>query len=261
MNAIELAVEALAPVVPLEPREVEIGGLTFLEVVTRDPDRGRRRRQRRPGARRCSLNFRYAPGRSRDEAEARLRELAGDVEIRRATRRPRPCPRENAARRAAARRRRASRSRRSRRGRRSRSSRSAASTRSTSGPGATRYAHRVDEQVEIAELVRTFEALTRASPSVPSEPCASPPCSPRSAPTRSSGSRRRSAASPSAASSWSTSASATRASARPRHPRGAARERRRDARSTRSRGSARAARGDRRWCGAASASGSTRTRR
>ena len=29
------------------------------------------------------------------------------------------------------------------------------------GPGATRYAHRRDEQVEIAELVRTFEALRR----------------------------------------------------------------------------------------------------
>lgn len=29
------------------------------------------------------------------------------------------------------------------------------------GPGATRYAHRADEQVEIAELVRTFEALGR----------------------------------------------------------------------------------------------------
>jgi succinyl-diaminopimelate desuccinylase len=29
------------------------------------------------------------------------------------------------------------------------------------GPGATRYAHRRDEQVEIAELVRTFAALQR----------------------------------------------------------------------------------------------------
>jgi len=29
------------------------------------------------------------------------------------------------------------------------------------GPGATRYAHRRDEQVEIAELVRTFTALLR----------------------------------------------------------------------------------------------------
>jgi acetylornithine deacetylase/succinyl-diaminopimelate desuccinylase-like protein len=28
------------------------------------------------------------------------------------------------------------------------------------GPGATRYAHSVDEQVEVAELERTFEALT-----------------------------------------------------------------------------------------------------
>jgi succinyl-diaminopimelate desuccinylase len=27
------------------------------------------------------------------------------------------------------------------------------------GPGATRYAHRADERVEIGELVRTFEAL------------------------------------------------------------------------------------------------------
>ena len=29
------------------------------------------------------------------------------------------------------------------------------------GPGATRYAHRRDEQVEIAELERTFETLRR----------------------------------------------------------------------------------------------------
>jgi succinyl-diaminopimelate desuccinylase len=29
------------------------------------------------------------------------------------------------------------------------------------GPGATRYAHRADEQVEIAALVRTFETLWR----------------------------------------------------------------------------------------------------
>jgi succinyl-diaminopimelate desuccinylase len=29
------------------------------------------------------------------------------------------------------------------------------------GPGATRYAHRADERVEISELVRTFESLQR----------------------------------------------------------------------------------------------------
>ena len=29
------------------------------------------------------------------------------------------------------------------------------------GPGATRYAHAVDERVEISELVRTYEALQR----------------------------------------------------------------------------------------------------
>jgi succinyl-diaminopimelate desuccinylase len=29
------------------------------------------------------------------------------------------------------------------------------------GPGATRYAHTADEQVEVAELVRTYESLRR----------------------------------------------------------------------------------------------------
>jgi succinyl-diaminopimelate desuccinylase len=29
------------------------------------------------------------------------------------------------------------------------------------GPGATRYAHRADEQVEASELARTYEALRR----------------------------------------------------------------------------------------------------
>ena len=33
--------------------------------------------------------------------------------------------------------------------------------RSSSQPGATRYAHTADEQVEITELVRTYEALQR----------------------------------------------------------------------------------------------------
>ena len=29
------------------------------------------------------------------------------------------------------------------------------------GPGATRYAHAADEQVQVAELARTYEALQR----------------------------------------------------------------------------------------------------
>ncbi|HEX6679834.1 MAG TPA: succinyl-diaminopimelate desuccinylase, partial [Gaiellaceae bacterium] len=34
------------------------------------------------------------------------------------------------------------------------------------GPGATRYAHRADERVEISELVRTYDALRRFAGSV-----------------------------------------------------------------------------------------------
>lgn len=158
VNAIGLAVEALAPIVRLEPLEVDNGGLTFREVVTVTRIEGGVADNVVPAHAEARLNFRYAPGRSRAEAEARLRELAGDVEIL---------------------------------------SHSAAaqvpalnqlleSLRAAGGfalapkqawtpvaqfaergldavnlgPGATAYAHRVDEQVEVAELVRTFAALT-----------------------------------------------------------------------------------------------------
>ena len=158
VNAIGLAVEALAPVVRLEPVEVENGGLTFREVVTVTRIEGGVADNVVPAHASATLNYRYAPGRSRSEAEGRLRELAGAVEIL---------------------------------------SHSAAATVPSRnalldrlreiggfelapkqawtpvaqfaergldainlGPGATRYAHRADEQVEIAELVRTFEALT-----------------------------------------------------------------------------------------------------
>jgi succinyl-diaminopimelate desuccinylase len=158
VNAIASAVEALAPIVGLEPIEVENGGLTFREVVTVTRIEGGVADNVVPAQAAATLNFRYAPGRSRAEAEARLRELAGDVEVLSHSSAA-PVPALNQL---------------------LESLRAAGgfalapkqawtpvaqfAERSLDavnlGPGATCYAHRVDEQVEIAELERTFEALT-----------------------------------------------------------------------------------------------------
>jgi succinyl-diaminopimelate desuccinylase len=158
VNAIGLAVEALAPVIRLDPIEVENGGLTFREVVTVTRIEGGVADNVVPAHAAASLNFRYAPGRSRSDAEARLRELAGDVEIlSHSSAASVPARNELLERLRAA------------------GSFSVAPKQAWTpvaqfaergldavnlGPGATRYAHRVDEQVEIAELTRTFEALT-----------------------------------------------------------------------------------------------------
>ena len=158
VNAIAKAVEALAPVVRLEPVDVENGGLTFREVVTVTRIEGGVADNVVPAHATAMLNFRYAPGRTRSEAEARLRELAGDVEIlshSSAARVPAGNPLMERL--------------------RAVGGFEVAPKQAWTpvaqfaeigldainlGPGATRYAHRVDEQVEIAELERTFEALT-----------------------------------------------------------------------------------------------------
>jgi succinyl-diaminopimelate desuccinylase len=158
VNAIALAVEALAPVVRLEPVEVENGGLTFREVVTVTRIEGGVADNVVPAHAATTLNFRYAPGRSRAEAEARLRELVGDVEIlSHSGAAPVPARNELLER------------------LREAGGFGLAPKQAWTpvaqfaergldainlGPGATRYAHRVDEQVEIAALERTFAALT-----------------------------------------------------------------------------------------------------
>jgi succinyl-diaminopimelate desuccinylase len=158
VNAIGLAVEALAPVVRLEPVEVDNGGLTFREVVTVTRIEGGVADNVVPAKAAATLNFRYAPGRSRAEAEARLRELAGDVEILSHSGAAAVPEHNDLVERL-----------------RAAGGFELAPKQAWTpvaqfaergldavnlGPGATRYAHRVDEQVEIAELVRTFEALT-----------------------------------------------------------------------------------------------------
>ncbi len=162
-NAIRLALEGLAGVLELEPNDVEVEGLVFREVlsVTQIDDFGNASNVI-PARVECTLNFRYAPTRTPAEAEQRLRELVGgdvDIEIvqnsaaAHVVRRSGPVthlqeaggfavePKQawtNVADFAA-------------RG----------LDALNLGPGGTRYAHTADEQVAIAELGRTFEALRR----------------------------------------------------------------------------------------------------
>jgi succinyl-diaminopimelate desuccinylase len=158
VNAIGLAIEALAPVVRLQPLDVENGGLTFREVVTVTRIEGGVADNVVPAHAAATLNFRYAPGRARSEAEARLRELVGDVEIlSHSAAAPVPAGNPLLERLRAA-------------GGFALAPKQAWTPVAqfaevgldavNLGPGATRYAHRVDEQVEITELERTFEALT-----------------------------------------------------------------------------------------------------
>jgi len=161
-NAIMRAVEALAPLAQLEPHDVEIQGLVFREVLSVTQIAGGIATNVVPALATATLNFRYAPDRSPEDAEARLRELvdgAGELEL---------LGNSPPARVAAA-------------------SPLVQALREVGGfelepkqawtpvaefsaqgldavnlgPGATRYAHAQDERVEITALQRTYEALSR----------------------------------------------------------------------------------------------------
>jgi succinyl-diaminopimelate desuccinylase len=82
-NAIHALVEGLAPLALLEPREVELDGLVYREVVSVVRVGGGIAVNVVPAEAWAELNFRYAPGSSRDQAEARLRGLvaAGDLRV------------------------------------------------------------------------------------------------------------------------------------------------------------------------------------
>jgi succinyl-diaminopimelate desuccinylase len=161
VNAIGLALDGLRPIFELEPREVVIEGLLFREVVSVTQIRGGVATNVVPARCEATLNYRYSPDRTPAEAEERIRELVGrDVEI------VHNSPPAHVA---------------------SLSSPHVAALRDAGpfgvepkqawtnvadfaargldavnlGPGATRYAHAVDEQVEIAELERTYAALQR----------------------------------------------------------------------------------------------------
>jgi succinyl-diaminopimelate desuccinylase len=158
VNAIARAVEELAPVVAVEPVEVEVGGLVFVEVLSATRISGGIADNVIPDRVSCRLNFRYAPNRTPARAEARLRELVpGELEI--LSNAP---PAHVVADSALVDRLRAA-------GDFELQPKQAWTPVAefaaqgldavNLGPGATRYAHRRDERVAIAELERTFGAL------------------------------------------------------------------------------------------------------
>ena len=77
VNAIHEAVHGLRPVVEAQPEEVELGGLTFREVLSVTEIAGGIANNVIPDRVACGLNFRYGGHRSQAQAEARLGELVG----------------------------------------------------------------------------------------------------------------------------------------------------------------------------------------
>ncbi len=160
VNAVKLAFEGLGEILELEPRDAVVDGLLFREVLSVTQIHGGVATNVIPARVEVTLNFRYAPDRTAAEAEARVRELAGqEVEI------VQNSPAAHVA---------------SRKGlveelrrvgdfevqpKQAWTNVADFAARGLDavnfGPGATRYAHAVDEQVEIAALERSYEALQR----------------------------------------------------------------------------------------------------
>jgi succinyl-diaminopimelate desuccinylase len=158
-NAIRLALEGLRPVLESEPRDVEIEGLVFREVISVTELHAGLASNVIPGRAVATLNFRYAPDRTPEDAAARIGELAGtEVEI--LTNSPAahvpPLDRPLLA------------ALRSAGGFEVQPKQAWTNVADFAargldavnlGPGATRYAHAADERVEIAELERCYDAL------------------------------------------------------------------------------------------------------
>ena len=160
VNAIALAFDGLKEVLSSQPVDVDVGGLIFREVLSVTQLNAGIASNVIPARAEAALNFRYAPNRTPEDAEARVRELVGvDIEV--LSNSPpahvaSESPLVHALRQAggfdvqpkqawtnvadfAAR----------------------GLDAVNLGPGATRFAHAQDEQVEIAELERTLAALKR----------------------------------------------------------------------------------------------------
>ena len=158
VNAISLAVEGLEHVVACTPLEIEVGGLTFVEVLSATRISGGVADNVVPDRVDVRLNYRYAPSRGPDEALARLQELVGaeleDVQSSPPAHVATGSPLVQRLREVGG---------------------LAVEPKQAwtpvaefaaqgldavnFGPGATRYAHRRDERVEIAALERCYDAL------------------------------------------------------------------------------------------------------
>jgi succinyl-diaminopimelate desuccinylase len=158
-NAIAVALDGLAPVLTSEPRDVDIDGLVFREVMSVTQLSAGIATNVIPGLAEANLNFRYAPDRTPQSAEMRIHELFPNAEI--TSHSP---PAHVAAQSPLVQELRAA-------GSFALEPKQAWTNVAdfaargldavNLGPGATRYAHAVDERVEIAELERTFTALKR----------------------------------------------------------------------------------------------------
>lgn len=160
VNAVKLAFDGLRDVLDLEPRDAEIAGLVFREVLSVTQIHGGIAQNVIPARVEATLNFRFAPDRTPASAEARLRELVGrDVEILScapAAHVPTQSELVQQLRRSG--------------GFEVQPKQAWTNVADFAargldavnlGPGTTRYAHAVDERVEIAELERTYAALQR----------------------------------------------------------------------------------------------------
>ena len=161
-NAIDKALEGLRPYAAIEPRPVEIGGLTFTEVASVTRIEGGIATNVIPDRVEANVNFRYAPDRSPASAEAYLRSLlpegatfehAGDSPPARVVTDSPLVHRLRAAGDLAL------------EPKQAWTNVADFTSRGIDavnfGPGATRSAHRRDEQVETAALERAYTALWR----------------------------------------------------------------------------------------------------
>ena len=158
VNAIRLAFEGLQQVLEAEPRDVDIDGLVFREVISVTQLNAGIAANVIPARAEAILNFRYAPDRTPESAVERVRELVGtDVEILANSPPAHVASRSPLVEQL-----------RSSGGFEVRPKQAWTNVADFAargldainlGPGGTRYAHAVDERVEIGELERTCEAL------------------------------------------------------------------------------------------------------
>jgi succinyl-diaminopimelate desuccinylase len=158
VNSIALALDGLEGVLHAEPLDVDVDGLVFREVASVTQIKGGIASNVIPARTEAVVNFRYAPGRTPADAERRIEELVGrEVEVLAnspAAHVALRSPLVDALRRA---------------GRFEVQPKQAWTNVAdfaaqgldavNLGPGATRYAHAVDERIEISELVRTYKSL------------------------------------------------------------------------------------------------------
>ncbi len=162
-NAIERAVAGLGRILPVPTRVVELSGLRFVEVVSATGIHGGIASNVIPDRATCLLNFRYAPDRTPEEAEDRVRELArtaqAEVTI---TGNSRPAPVVSDSPLACRLREAGNLAVEPKQAWTPVAEFAAAGLDAINfGPGATRFAHRQDERVAVDSLVKAFETLQR----------------------------------------------------------------------------------------------------